>query len=180
MLHDPRTGFHDIKGLITISENRPFITGYVIIGIIALVITYYLLKFLILKLKPKQILTPHQKAILELEKSLEDLKSQKYTPREHSSLSSLILREYLGEIFNFNATELTNQEVTSRLVNSTKQLPQQDRKELYSRTKSTLKSFEKNTFADELEFDLELFENAHRQAIEIIKYADRCLNNDRS
>lgn len=177
-IHDPRTGFHDIKGLNTLQENPPFILGYILIAILTVTALYYLSKYFKNRVIPKLMLSPTQKALNELEKSLTSLKTQSLTPREHSSNSSLILREYLGHSFNFNATELTNLEVINKLANSTKNIAQENRKELYKMTKLALKAFEKNTFADELEFQIEEFENVHNQAKQIIELADRCLKNN--
>ena len=173
--HDAKTGFNDIKGLVPENENHSFITGQILLVLAAITLAYYALKFFKKKVFPQAFLSLTERAIAKLERSLNDFQNQKLTAREHASRSSLILRDFLGESFNFNATELTNQEVVSKLITSTKAISPEPRKELCVMTKKTLKLLEKSTFSDSLTEQFSEFEILNKESINIIKFTDKCL-----
>lgn len=174
-LHDARTGFHDIKGLHPIIDQSSFITGKILLALAVTTLAYYLLKLFKNRILPQPILTPTQKAIAKLEKSLASFREQKVSPREHASQSSLILRDFLGEGFNFNATELTNHEVIEKLISNTKEIPEDPRKQLCVLAKKNLKSLEKNTFSDSLNEQFSEFEILCKESIKIIEFASECI-----
>ncbi len=142
ILHDAKKGFHDIKGLSpeTISDTSYF-DKIILIAIIAAII-FYLFNFL--KGKRKYAHLPaNEKAKRILKDILNDLRSKKISTRQYSSNSSITIRDYLSQRYEFNATELTNIEVIKKLEKLLK-----NDQVMFKNISKILKNYDKVTFSD--------------------------------
>ncbi len=142
LLHDATKGFNDIKGLSSESIKDTYYFDKIIIALTCLALIAYLASLFNSKLKAKNI--PAEKKVKDsLVDILKDLKNNNISTREYSSLSSITIRDYLAQAYNFNATELTNEEVIKKLkrVLSNKKI-------MLENTSKVLKNYDKVTFSD--------------------------------
>jgi len=142
ILHDAKKGFHDIKGLSPEATSQTSYFDKIILLAILCAVVFYLFNFL--KGKRKYAHLPaNEKAKRILKDILNDLRSNKISTRQYSSNSSITIRDYLSEKYEFNATELTNIEVIKKLEKILK-----NDQVMFKNISKVLKNYDKVTFSD--------------------------------
>ena len=143
LLHDATKGFNDIKGLNSEAIKEVYYFDKIIIALTCLAFIAYLISFYNSRFRKNRNMPAEKQAKDTLVDILKNLKNNNISTREYSSLSSITIRDYLAQAYNFNATELTNIEVVKKLEKILS-----NKKIMLEETTKVLRNYDKVTFSD--------------------------------